>query len=202
MSRVGILILAAGASTRLGQPKQLLNFRGRPLIQHVADVAISIGCQPVSVVLGAHAAAIQPHLASLDIHVIHNPDWQSGMASSLRCGLQQILHRFPDLDAIVLMVCDQPLVTSALLRRLILRHQTLRCPIVASAYGSTLGVPALFHQTFFPALLTLVGDIGARSIIKQHRTSCLSMPFTEGAIDLDTPEDLKILELWTTKTGS
>lgn len=193
MSRVGILILAAGASTRLGQPKQLLNFRGKPLIQHMVEVAIATDYQPVSVVLGAHAAAIQPHLASLGVHVTHNPDWQSGMTSSLCCGLQQILRRSPDLDAVVLMVCDQPLVTSALLRRLILGHQTLRYPIVASSYSGILGVPALFHRTLFPELLTLVGHGGARSIIEQHRTSCLGLPFAGGAMDLDTPQDLEIL---------
>ncbi|MBD0270119.1 MAG: nucleotidyltransferase family protein [Cyanobacteria bacterium Co-bin8] len=193
MSRVGILILAAGASTRLGQPKQLLNFQGRPLIRHIAEVAASTGHQPAGVVLGAHAAAIQPHLAPLAVHIINNPDWQSGMASSLCYGLRQILCQFLDLDAVILMVCDQPLVTPALLHQLILGHQTSHCPIVASAYSGTLGVPALFHQTFFSKLLTLAGDAGARSIIEQHRALCLGIPFTGGAMDLDTPQDLEIL---------
>ncbi|MBD2461250.1 nucleotidyltransferase family protein [Oscillatoria sp. FACHB-1407] len=193
MSRTGILILAAGASTRLGQPKQLLDYQGKPLIQHMAEVAIASGGQPVGVVLGAYAAAIAPHLINLNIHLTHNAHWQTGMASSIRCGLQQVLQLASDLEAIVLMVCDQPFVTSHLIQQLMTGYQTSNSLIIASEYEDTLGVPALFDKTLFPELMTLSGDRGARSLMRQYRSYCMSIAFAQGAIDLDTPHDLDIL---------
>lgn len=193
MSGIGILILAAGASTRLGQPKQLLSYRGKPLIQHIAEVAIASGSQAVGVVLGAYAETIEPHLATLNVHVIYNQHWSTGMASSIQCGLQEILMLSPNLDAIVLMVCDQPFVSPHLIQQLMSGYRTSNYPIVASEYAGTLGVPALFDKTFFPKLSTLQGDVGAKSIIRQHCSHSLSLPFLEGAIDLDTPQNLSIL---------
>lgn len=194
MSRIGILILAAGASARLGQPKQLLNYRGKLLIQQVAEVAILSGGQPVAVVLGAYAETIAPHLVNLDVHIIHNKQWSMGMASSLQCGLRKILTISPDLDAVVLMVCDQPFVSPCLIHQLIAGYQISNYPIVASEYAGILGVPALFHKTFFPELDRLRGDVGAKSIIYQHRSHCLSIAFMEGSIDLDTPQNLEVLK--------
>jgi len=193
MSRIGILILAAGASRRLGQPKQLLNYRGKPLIRHMAEVAIQSGCQPVGIVLGADAKTIAPHLANLDIHIIHNEQWQTGMASSIRCGLRRVVTITPELEAIVLMVCDQLFVSADLIRQLIEQHQATNCAIAAAKYAEMLGVPALFHHTLFPALAALQGDVGAKAIICQHRSQAVSIPFAEGAIDLDCPQDLKQL---------
>lgn len=193
MSGIGILILAAGASIRLGQPKQLLHSRGKPLIRQMAEVAIQSGCHPIGIVLGAYTETIAPHLANLNIKIIHNEQWQTGMASSIRCGLEEMAAIVPELDAIVLMVCDQPFVTPNLIRHLINKHRTTNFPIVVSAYGEVLGVPALFHKTLFPELKTLQGDVGAKFIIRQYRSRVLSIPFVEGAIDLDIPQDLKIL---------
>ncbi|MBD2261171.1 nucleotidyltransferase family protein [Pseudanabaena sp. FACHB-2040] len=194
MSRIGILILAAGASSRLGQPKQLLSYQGKPLIRQMAEVAISSGCHPIGIVLGAYGETIQPYLADLGIHIIYNKQWQTGMAGSLQCGLREILMLSPDLDAIVLMVCDQPFVSPRLIHQLISSYQALNYPIVASKYAGILGVPALLHRSFFPDLFALQGDMGARVIIQQHRSRSLSIPFAEGAIDLDTPQSLEILE--------
>ncbi|MBE9229446.1 nucleotidyltransferase family protein [Phormidium sp. LEGE 05292] len=191
MSRIGILILAAGASTRLGQPKQLLSYQGKPLIRQMAEVAIASECQSVGVVLGAYAEAIEPHLSNLGIHIFYNEHWSTGMAGSIQCGLREMLVRFSELDAIVLMVCDQPFVSTHLIHQLISGYQISNYPIVASKYADTLGVPALFHKTFFPALLTLQGDVGAKSIIRQHHSCCLGIPFAEGAIDLDTHQHLE-----------
>ncbi|HIK14656.1 MAG TPA: nucleotidyltransferase family protein [Leptolyngbyaceae cyanobacterium M33_DOE_097] len=193
MSRIGILILAAGASTRLGQPKQLLNYRGKPLIRDMAEVAIKSGCQPVGVVVGAYSEIITSHLDDLGIHIIYNEQWITGMASSIRCGLERMVTITPELDAIVLMVCDQPFVSADLIRQLIRQHHAKNCAIVASEYADILGVPALFHQTLFPELASLQGDVGAKSIICQHRFQADSISFAEGAIDLDCPQDLKRL---------
>lgn len=188
MSRLGILILASGASSRLGQPKQLLNVGGKLLIQHIAEVAIASGCHPIGIVLGAYADTIKPHLADLNCHIFDNQDWTTGMASSIRCGMRNLLAIAPELDAIDLMICDQLFVSSHLIRQLIAKYS-----IIASEYAGVLGVPALFHRMLFPNLNALQGDSGAKAIIHQYRSRCLSIPFTEGSIDLDTPEDLKFL---------
>jgi molybdenum cofactor cytidylyltransferase len=210
MSGIGILILAAGASTRLGQPKQLLSYQGKPLIRQMAEVAIcassfraapltqqrfaiASGCQPIGVVLGAYAETIEPHLADLDIHIICNEQWSTGMAGSIQCGLRNMLAISPELNAIILMVCDQPFVSPMLIHQLICGYQISNYPIVASEYAGILGVPALFHRTFFPKLFSLQGDVGAKSIIRQHRSRSLGISFIEGAIDLDIPQNLDIL---------
>lgn len=193
MSRIGILILAAGASTRLGQPKQLLHYRGKTLIRHMAEVAITTGCQPVGVVLGAYTEIITPHLENLDLQIIHNQQWQTGMASSIRCGLRQLVTTAPALDAIVLMVCDQPFVSPHLIHQLIDKYQTTKSAIVASEYANILGVPALFHQTLFPELVSLQGAVGAKPIICQHRSQAVSVSFSAGVLDLDCPHNLKLL---------
>uniref|UniRef100_B8HZF6 MobA-like NTP transferase domain-containing protein n=1 Tax=Cyanothece sp. (strain PCC 7425 / ATCC 29141) TaxID=395961 RepID=B8HZF6_CYAP4 len=195
MSGIGILVLAAGASKRLGHPKQLLPFRGRPLIFEIAKVAVLSGCQPVGVVLGAYAESIEPHLANLDVHIIYNEYWLAGMSSSIQCGLRELLAISPDLEAILLMVCDQPFVSPHLIHQLIFGYKTFNYPIVTSEYGGIKGVPALFHKDFFPNLAMLQGDIGAKSIIRQHHSHCFSIPFEQGAIDLDMPQDLSILSL-------
>lgn len=159
----------------------------------MADVAIASDCDPIGIVLGAYAATIAPYLADLNCHIFDNKDWSTGMASSIRCGLRNILAIAPQLDAIVLMVCDQPFVSSHLIRQLITKHSASRYPIIASEYSGILGVPALFHKTFFPELDRLQGDVGAKAIIRQYLVHCLSIPFAEGSIDLDVPEDLKSL---------
>ena len=194
MSDIGIIILAAGASTRLGQPKQLLAYQGKSLIRHIAEAAIRCQCQPVVVVLGANVATIEPHLINLDIHIVYNQQWSTGMASSIRCGLNAMGAIAPDMEAIVLVLCDQPFVSSNLINQLVARYQTTNSLIVASEYAGILGVPALFHKTLFLELALLEGDIGARKTIRQHSSSCSSIHFSEGIIDIDTLEDYEQLQ--------
>jgi molybdenum cofactor cytidylyltransferase len=143
--------------------------------------------------LGAYAETIEPHLTDLDIHIFCNEQWSTGMAGSIQCGLRNMLAISPELDAIILMVCDQPFVSPMLIHQLICGYQISNYPIVASEYAGILGVPALFHRTFFPELFSLQGDVGAKSIIRQHRSRSLGIPFIEGAIDLDIPQNLDIL---------
>jgi molybdenum cofactor cytidylyltransferase len=186
---VGVVILAAGASTRMGTPKQLLRYGDRSLIQYVVDVAITSVCHPVVVVLGANAERIQPELEMFNVQVVYNLAWAEGMSTSLRAGIEVLECSFK-VDAVVLMVCDQPFVSTSLINQLVLQHQTTREPIIPSSYADILGVPALFHRTLFSELTALRGDSGARQIIKSHRIKdSLSIPFPQGVIDLDTPQD-------------
>lgn len=188
-----LIILAAGASTRMGQPKQLLIFQGKSLLRYVAEIAIASSCQPIVVVLGANVAAIRPVLQALPIHLVYNPHWSEGMGSSIRCGMQYLSSYPNPIDAAILTVCDQPFISASLLNQLIQVYRSSRsqqvqqAQIVASAYSGTLGVPALFDRHLFPELLALDSAEGAKSVINRH--GAIGIDFPQGSLDLDTPED-------------
>jgi molybdenum cofactor cytidylyltransferase len=185
--QTALIILAAGASTRMGQPKQLLIFQGKPLLRYIAEIAIASSCQPIVVVLGANVAAIQPVLQDLPIHLVHNPDWSEGMGSSIQCGIQHLSNYPNPIDAAILTVCDQPFISAFLLDQLIQVYRSSQSQVVASAYSGTLGVPALFDRHLFPELLALDSAQGAKSIINRH--GAIGIDFPQGNLDLDTPED-------------
>jgi molybdenum cofactor cytidylyltransferase len=185
--QTALIMLAAGASTRMGQPKQLLTFQGKALLRHVTEIAIASSCQPIVVVLGANDDAIQPVLQDLPIHLVHNPHWSEGMGSSIQCGMQYISSYPNPIDAAILTVCDQPFISAFLLDQLVRVYRSSQSPIVASAYSGTLGVPALFDRHLFPDLLTLDSAQGAKSIINRH--GAIGIDFPQGNLDLDTPED-------------
>jgi molybdenum cofactor cytidylyltransferase len=180
-----IIILAAGASTRLGRPKQLLPWQGATLLQHAVKTALTVTTQPV-VVTGANGEHLAAALDPGQVKLVFNPNWQQGIASSIRCGLQALLNRTPEPDQVIFMVCDQPFVTAGLLLDLINERQKSHKPIVASAYAGSLGIPALFDKSLFPQLLDLQGDTGARKIIQQHAEETAYVVFKEGEFDIDT----------------
>lgn len=185
----GIVILAAGESARMGTPKQLLPCHGTTLLQHTIATACALPGSAVVVVLGAEAGKIRAQVEDSRVHFVENPEWCEGMGGSLRTGLQALLTVDPALSAVIFLVCDQPLLTVATLRTLLATHEQSGCAIVASDYGETLGVPALFASSLLPELLALRGTDGARQIIKAHRANAVGIPFPGGAVDLDTPAD-------------
>lgn len=191
---VGLILLAAGASTRMGTAKQLLPYQGCSLLCYMAQVALASCCQPTVVVLGAHADRIKQEIMSLPLQMVENNHGSTGMGSSIRVGVQQIIAA-QSLDAVVVMVCDQPLVTSSHLNRLIAAYEVTHRPVIASAYANTLGVPALFSHSLFLDLLSLNATVGAKPLIKQYLDRVYAVPFPEGAIDLDTPEDYSQFQL-------
>lgn len=193
-----IIILAAGASTRLGRPKQLLPWQGVTLLQHAVQTALTVTTNPV-VVTGANGEYLAAALDPGQVKLVFNPNWEQGIASSIRCGLQALLNRTPEPDQVIFMVCDQPFVTAGLLLDLINEQQQSHQPIVASAYADTLGIPALFNKSLFPQLLDLEGDTGARRIIQQHPDKTAFVTFQEGAYDIDTEGQYK--ELVNRSTG-
>lgn len=186
---IGIVILAAGESARMGGPKQLLGYRGKTLLLQSIYTALSLPDAPVVVVLGAHAAQIRALLDEPRVLVVENSDWRDGMGGSISTGLQALLTAHPAISAVLFMVCDQPLLTATTLGILIATHQQSGRAIVASEYGGALGVPALFARSMFPELLALEGAEGARQIILAHRAEAIGIPFPDGAVDLDTPAD-------------
>lgn len=187
---IAILLLAAGASRRMGQAKQLLKITPtQTLIAHTIGLIQTIPCQQSAVILGANAALIEPVIATENIPIVHNPNWKKGMGTSVQYGLRYVLQQTPDLEAVLLLVCDQPYLTRELLQELINTYQYTQSPIIASKYeNEQLGVPALLTKQFFPQLLALEEDRGARKIIQQHLHLVSTIPFPKGSIDLDTPE--------------
>ena len=193
MKHIGLILLAAGGSRRLGSPKQLVtDAQGRSLVRRAAEMALASACRPVVVVLGASADAVEAELAGLPVTITVNPEWQTGLASSLKAGLNA-LAKVQKPDAVVVMLCDQPQVTSALLDSLLDAYASTGHGIIACEYGGTLGVPALFGSALFGALALLTGDEGARRVIKDYAGLVTRVPFPEGIFDIDTPRDAQAL---------
>jgi molybdenum cofactor cytidylyltransferase len=192
-SDICVLVVSAGQSSRLGQPKQLLRYQGQSLIRRAVQTAIESSAGNVLVVLGAHAERMEEEIADSTAHRVINTGWQEGMASSLRCGVRELEDRYPETAGVILMVCDQPHVTSALLNDLIKVHRETGKPIVTCSYDNTFGPPVFFHKTLFPELLRLRGDVGARGVIRKYANEVEAVPFPLGAIDVDTVADFKRL---------
>jgi molybdenum cofactor cytidylyltransferase len=187
--RIGAVILAAGASSRMGTPKQLLEYGGRTLVRRAALAAHEAGCNPVVVVTGAHAEKLEEELHGLNVREANNPEWESGIGSSIRAGIQAVVKANDKVTALVLMLCDQPFVTSDVLSGLITVHRETSREIVASSYGVTFGAPALFGRAFFTELVRLESGAGAKQVIQRHLTQVHLLSFPQGEIDLDTPAD-------------
>lgn len=189
----GLVLLAAGASKRLGKPKQELLYKGETLLQHAIHAAVESACKPIMVVLGANADQLSPELSGENVVTAHNPDWQEGMASSLRVGLSELISIEPDVSDAIFMVCDQPYVDAAILDKLIQVRQESGKGIVACAYGNTLGTPALFNKAYFEELMALKGKGGAKEFLFKYNDDTASVPFPQGAVDIDTPADYDAL---------
>ncbi len=189
--KIGAVVLAAGASSRLGQPKQLLEHEGQTLVGRAASAALAAGCDPVAVVVGAERAGVTAALRDLPVLIVPNEDWPRGIGTSIRAGVA----RLRECDALLLLVCDQPRVDVALLRRLIALHEQTQKPMIATSYSGTHGVPALFARSCFERLLSLADGSGAKALLLAHPGDVASVPFPAGALDIDTPSDLKSLRL-------
>ena len=188
-----IVLLAAGSSSRLGEPKQLLMYNGKSLLQQVISVADETNIDPLLVVLGANYPVLSKKIDKHKAILVFNKDWQTGMASSIVTGLNFVREKYPLTDGVIIMMCDQPFVSATLLNNLITTQKQTNKAIVCSSYQNTLGAPALFHKNIFPQLLQLKGDTGARKIILQHADDVATVLFLKGNIDIDTPEDYKNL---------
>ena len=182
-----VLVLAAGASTRLGQPKQLVKLGGRPALQIVISNAVALAGHAVTVVLGAHAREITYLFQHSPAAWILNREWEEGMASSIRAGIAALP---PACESVLILLGDQVAVTADDLKRLASASKGDHGTIAASAYQGRVGVPAIFPALCFPDLAELRGDQGARMILERHRDRVVRVPMSSAALDLDTPEQL------------
>jgi molybdenum cofactor cytidylyltransferase len=179
-----IIILAAGGSSRLGSPKQLLPYVGSTLVRHAAETALQTGAKVV-VVVGSGADQVRASLRDLPLTVAENLDWQEGMASSIRAGIT-VLDK--GVQSAVIALCDQPKITAAHLLALATQVRAEQ-PIAASSYDGILGAPCGFHRSLFPRLLSLTGDSGARELIRHAEGPVIAVPFEQGNFDIDTQAD-------------
>jgi molybdenum cofactor cytidylyltransferase len=186
------LVLAAGASSRLGRPKQLVEVRGEALLRRTVRITLAAGFAPVHVVLGAEGPACRAVLGGLAVSILENAAWAEGMGSSLRRGMQALA---PDAPAVLLLVCDQPRLSSAALEQLRDLYLSSGARITAARYAGRLGVPAIFARGLFPELAQVAGDQGARAILAAHRAEAAALDLPLAAVDVDTAEDLAELEL-------
>jgi len=191
---VAALVLAAGSSSRLGQPKQLLRLAGESLVHRAARLALAAGCDPVLVVIGARGAAVAQALAGLGVACVPNPEWREGMAASIRSGVARLRHCDPPPSGLLILLSDQPAVDADCLRSLLDAHHEHPERRVACSYAETPGVPALFPPADWDALLALRGDRGAQALLSADPASLLQVPLPGGERDVDRPEDARALD--------
>ena len=192
----GVIILAAGSSSRLGQAKQQLSYQGKSLLQHSIETALASKAEKVLVVLGANADRLRAQINYPTVTVVHNQNWEEGMASSIQTGLQALQEILPSVNHALFLLCDQPLVTPGLLQEMLQAKDQSNKAIIACAYANTVGAPVLFDASCFEELKQLRGQEGAKKVIIRRPDSVHAISFPEAALDIDTQADYqKLLQL-------
>lgn len=191
--KIGGLLLAAGGSSRLGHPKQLVQYHGETLIRRSAIALLDAGCSPVIVVIGGEIEGSTTELNDLPLQIVLNPEWRTGMSSSIASGIRRLIEIEPQIKGVLITLCDQPDVTAHFLACFINQYSEEQQDIIATDDGEVIGVPALFSARVFDQLLSLEGDKGARQLI---RNSDKVATIRANAVfsDIDTQEDLVRLQ--------
>jgi molybdenum cofactor cytidylyltransferase len=195
MRNVGAIILAAGGSSRFGQPKPLLLFHGESFVRRAVRGAVEGGCACVIVVVGDAGDRIETELRKTSALIVKNLEWRRGLGTSIRCGLRHQLDLRPQLDAVVLLACDQPFVEARVITSLVAHWENSGKAIAACRYAGTLGIPALFDCACFESLLALPDASGAKTLIESRSGDVVQIEFEKGAIDIDTPFDFQRLRM-------
>jgi molybdenum cofactor cytidylyltransferase len=176
----------------MGQPKQLLDWGGQPLVRRAGELALAAGCGRVLVVVGAARDAVVAALDGLPLQIVENPEYAAGQSTSLRAGVAAL---GPEVAAALVLLGDQPFVTAAIVERIVDVWRTTGAPIVAPVYAGQRGNPVLFARAIFPELLAIDGDQGARAILAADRSRVTQVHFDDPRplADIDTPEDYRRL---------
>ncbi|MBC7775041.1 MAG: nucleotidyltransferase family protein [Phycisphaerae bacterium] len=191
MNNTGIVILAAGRSSRFGSIKQLLPFNHKTLLQHTIDEAVASGAAPIIVVTGAHAKEVSASISDHKVEIVFNEHWEQGKGSGIVAGVQKIITLNIDIQKIILAVCDQPFVMASLFIQLCQTQKESAMNMVASAYADTIGTPVLFTRKYFDHLLGLKNEEGAKKILMTYGEDVATVDFPQGNIDIDTKADYK-----------
>jgi len=191
--RIAGIVLAAGASTRLGRPKQLLDLGGQPVIAHVVERALAASLDEVLVVTGGAAGAVEEALSAYPVRIVPNPAYREGQSTSLIAGLDALADRA--VDGVVVLLGDQPGVDSADIAALVERRRETHAPVVMTAYGRQRSHPLLFGRELFPELMAVRGDRGGRDVIRAHApdVATVASVFAEPPLDIDTEEAYRAL---------
>lgn len=191
MSKTGIIILAAGNSTRMGEPKQLMKYKNKTFLQHIIDEAKGAHLNPVICVTGYQSDLITNSISVMGTLIVYNVRWSEGMGSGISTGIKQLL--LSDVDSVILAVSDQPHVSSELFRTMIGWKDESGKGIVACTYAGTLGTPVLFTKNYFNRLQLLNGNQGAKNIVKLNLPDVCPVEFEKGSVDIDTKQDYEKL---------
>jgi len=194
LNNIAVLVLAAGGSRRMGRPKQLLDWNGKPLLQHTIDQALKSNCDNVLVVMGSDYELIKSQIVTEGITDLNHVNWENGLGSSIAFGVEFIQNSLPEINAVLIMLADQPLMDTKYLNQLIETFHSNEAKIVASLYpNNKLGVPAIFDRTYFKELAQLHLDKGAKEILAKYSDKLLSLDASALVVDLDTMEDYEKL---------
>lgn len=196
--KIGVIVLAAGSSSRMnGEPKQLLVFRGKTLLRRAVETAVQTNFSAVAVVLGADSERLIKEIDDLPVEIAINENWRTGMSSSIKTGLSALSKK--SLDAVIITLCDQPLISAEILQKLGGVFAQKRFLVVAAKYAATIGVPALFASEIFDELMNLQNDAGAKKIInkyKKYKEKTVLVSASAAEIDVDTFDDYEKLTLF------
>ena len=195
MKGLSVIILAAGAARRMKQAKMLLPFEHSTILQTILARARDIEPDTICVVTGFYHKEILQIIHDEQVHFIFNEQWEEGMSGSIKKGLSYLVQQNPELQSVLIMVADQPYITSALLKEMITLQEQGQKGIIAASYAGIHGTPVLFRKNYFSSLENLVGDKGARSILQHYPDDLVTVGFPLGEIDIDTEEDYKKIVL-------
>ncbi len=188
------LLLAAGSSSRMGKPKMLLPFNGKTFLQHAIDEIKATTNTELVIVTGCYHDLLKDILLLQQIPFIENENWEDGMGSSLQKGIRYVLKQYSNAAAVIIMVCDQPCISSDLLNELMEAKQHSGKGVIAAAYNGTTGTPVLFDKKYFNELALLTGQYGAKKIVQKNQEDVADIPFPLGAVDIDTADDYEALK--------
>lgn len=187
MAKIPILLLAAGGSTRMGQPKQLLPWGNQTLIEHQIQTLQKTG-NPVNVVLGSNSDLIIPVIEKFPVTIFINTDWKRGIGSSISLGISQIIQKNPDVNGVLITLLDQPLITTTFIEKILATYLPGSQQILVShSTSGWTGVPVLFDKCYFKELTELRNDEGAKKIIRRHEENVILLDGDERLEDIDTP---------------
>ncbi|MEH0153033.1 nucleotidyltransferase family protein [Limibacter armeniacum] len=183
------IVLSAGASSRMGQAKQLLMIENKPIIQHMFDAIESIEFELVCCVLGANSEKIAPVLSD-QVQLVYNEHWSLGLSESIKAGIQYVLD-MQDIDGVFLFLADQPFILTKDINNMLAIHSEYPDRCVATSYGNSPGVPAILPRKYFSSLLNISGDKGAKSLLSQLSEEVVLYKHKGELIDIDTIEDYR-----------